>query len=374
MSERTINRDKKLIAIIGPTASGKSDWGVEIAKKCNGEIVSADSRQVYRGFDIGTGKEGAPSAPNESTKITKVQKYKITNKQQFNNLTIEQLRSNIRWIDGVPQWLIDIIEPGTKFTMFDWLAAARKVVEDIFARGKIPIIVGGTGLYTQALIEGFMLGKSEIRNPNVEKYSRGELENKTLKQLQKIFSGLEIRNWKLEIDLNNPHRLIRAIERAQAGEVVAKKKPDFEVLQIAIDLPREVLYRRIDQRVDDWFHEGFVTEVGGLLDRGVDPKWLEKIGLEYRILTQYLIQNVKCKDQNDNSKCKNVIARSEATKQSGNETMGQCSNEFLAMKREMKFAIHAYARRQLTWFRRFPKIIWCKDLKSAEKEIEKFLR
>ncbi|PIZ27750.1 hypothetical protein COY45_00780, partial [Candidatus Berkelbacteria bacterium CG_4_10_14_0_8_um_filter_42_34] len=230
MSERTINRDKKLIAIIGPTASGKSDWGVEIAKKCNGEIVSADSRQVYRGLDIGTGKEGAPSAPNESTKITKVQKYKITNKQQFNNLTIEQLRSNIRWIDGVPQWLIDIIEPGTKFTMFDWLAAARKVVEDIFARGKIPIIVGGTGLYIQALTEGFELEKSKIQNPDV-KYSRKELEKKSLKQLQDIFCKLEIENCK--IDINNPHRLIRAIERAQAGEVVAKKKPDFEVLQIA---------------------------------------------------------------------------------------------------------------------------------------------
>ncbi|PIX29981.1 hypothetical protein COZ63_02080, partial [Candidatus Berkelbacteria bacterium CG_4_8_14_3_um_filter_42_13] len=181
------------------------------------------------------------------------------------------------------------------------------------------------------------LEKSKIQNPDV-KYSRKELEKKSLEQLQSIFAKLKIA--KLKIDLNNPHRLIRAIERAQSGEVVTKKKPDFTVLQIAIDLPREELYSRIDQRVEKWFKQGFVAEVGGLLNRGVDLKWLEKIGLEYRILTKYLLENPKLKIQ--------------------------MSNKFLAMKQEMKFAIHAYARRQLTWFRRFPEIKWCRDLKSAE--------
>jgi len=356
---------RKIICIIGPTASGKTGWGVEIARKFGGlpalpsaspkllhrcrraklmqagEIVSADSRQVYRGLDIGTGKEGSSKS-----------KIQMSNKAQ--NPNVKKLTGNIRWIDNVPQWLIDIVEPETKFTMFDWLGRARKVIEDIFARGKIPVVVGGTGLYVQSLVEGFELTqksklKSQNCNSKIKTFSRKELEKKSLKQLQRIC--LRLKTYDLRLDLSNPHRLIRAIERAQDGEVIAKKKPNFEVLQIAIDLPREILYQRIDQRVEEWFKERFVEEVQGLLDRGVDSKWLEKIGLEYRILGNFVIENsLKIK----NCKIENLP-------------------EFQEMKQRLKFAIHAYARRQLTWFRRFPEVKWCKDLKSAGKEIRKFL-
>lgn len=320
-----MKKERKIICIVGPTASGKTGWGVKIARKFNGEIISADSRQVYKKLDIGTGKD--------------LEEY-----------------------GDIKYHLIDICRPGEHFTMFDWLEKARMVIEDIFARGKTPIIVGGTGLYIQSLIEGFMLGKSEIRNPNVERYKREELEKKSIKELQKIIFKLKIENFKL--DLNNPHRIIRAIEKAQSGEITTKKKPDFEALQIAIDLPRDVLYQRIDQRVEEWFEEGFIKEVRNLLDAGVDPKWLEKIGLEYRILTVCLLSHLEL----------NFKSTKRITDPS-NSADSQVRDErsFEDMKQQMKFAIHAFARRQLTWFRRFPEIVWCSNIKSAEKEIKKFL-
>lgn len=296
---------RRIIATVGPTASGKTSWGVSIAKKWGGEIISADSRQVYRGLNIGTSKD-------------------------------------LKEYGDVKYHLIDIKNPGEEFTLFDWLKLARESIEDVSSRGKIPIVVGGTGLYVQSLIEGFEVQKSKVKSQNckskVKIYSRQELESKTLKQLEKIFMKLKIDG---DVDLDNSYRIIRAIEKHQNGEIVTKRKPDFEVLQIGIDRPREELYSRIDQGVDEWFLEGFIEEIQSLLDTGVDPKWLEKIGLEYRILTEYIVKH---------------------------------QTDFENMKQKMKFAIHAYARRQLTWFRRFPEIIWCKDFQSAEEKIKKFLK
>jgi len=296
-----MKKERKIICIIGPTASGKTGWGVSVARKFNGEIISADSRQVYRGLDIGTGKD------------------------------LEDYRD-------VKYHLIDICEPGVYFTVFDWLERAREVIEDIFTRGKTPIIVGGTGLYVQALIEGFEL-KFESQKSKVKRYRREELESKSLEELQKIIFKLKIVNSKL--DMNNPHRIIRAIEKVQSGEIANKKKPDFQALQIAIDLPRDVLYDRIDQRVEERFEQGMLEEVKSLIASGVDKKWLLGLGLEYRIIGRYVL--------------------------------GESSQSFDKMKQELKYKIHAFARRQLTWFRRFPEIVWCNDLKSAEEEIKNFL-
>ena len=299
-----MKKDRKIICIIGPTASGKTGWGVSVARKFNGEIISADSRQVYRGLDIGTGKD------------------------------LEDYRD-------VKYHLIDICEPGVYFTMFDWLERAREIIEDIFTRGKTPIIVGGTGLYVQALIEGFEL-KVESQKSKVKRYLREDLESKSLVELQKIFHKLIAKSSKLKVvDLKNPHRIIRAIEKVQSGEIANKKKPDFQALQIAIDLPRDVLYERIDRRVEERFEQGMLEEVKSLIASGVDKKWLLGLGLEYRIIGRYVL--------------------------------GESSQSFDKMKQELKYKIHAFARRQLTWFRRFPEIVWCNDLKSAEKEIKNFL-
>lgn len=336
-----LKKIKNLIAIVGPTASGKTGLAVFLAKKLNGEIVSADSRQIYRGLDIGTGKDLA----------------------EYGN---------------VKYHLIDICEPEEKFTMFDWLARARLIIEDMFSRGKLPIIVGGTGLYVQALIEGYQITNNSklitnSHNLKLKTFSREELEEMTLPELQRLAKKIDSAGFK-KIDHINPIRLIRHIERAQSGEQMTKKKPDFEVLQIGVDLPREELYKKIDHRVDSRFNDGMLGEVDGLLQRGVDPEWLIKLGLEYRIITEYLIQKSKCKNQSDNSKLK--ISNKTIEQLNNNSKIlhfAQDDKDFDEMKQRLKFSIHTYARRQLTWFRRFPKIKWVKNKKEALEIAKEFV-
>lgn len=316
---------KKIICVVGPTASGKTGLAVDLAKKFDGEIISADSRQIYRGLDIGTGKDLAEYG-------------------------------DIRY------HLIDICDPEEDFNLFVWLELAQKAAKDILDRGKLPIIAGGTGLYIQAFVEGFILTQNEKRktknhNEKLVNYSRDELENNSLEKLQKILQELD-ENAFGEIDRQNPHRLIRAIERAQEGTKVTKNPPNYEFLQLGISLPRETLYKKIDMRVDSRFREGMLEEVARLLQSGVDPKWLEKLGLEYRIISNFLTGNSKFQILNFK-----IIS---------NEQIMAC-DEFKKMAQELKYKIHAYARRQLTWFRRFPKIVWVEDKEQAEILTEKFL-
>jgi tRNA dimethylallyltransferase len=294
---------RKLIIVVGPTASGKTALGVFLAKKFNGEIISADSRQVYRGLDLGTGKD-------------------------------------LKDYGKIKYHLIDIYNPEDKFTLFDWLKLARKAIKDIYERGKLPIIVGGTGLYVQALVEGFKI-KNTTKATNVKRYSRKYLDSKSTSELQNILEDLA--REKLEkIDKNNPRRLIRAIEIAQEGNEPTKKKPDFEVLQIGITLPREELYKKIDKRVERRFRQGMLEEVRMLIKNGINKKWLLSLGLEYKIIGDYVLLRDKDK------------------------------NSFEKMKQDLKYKIHQYARRQLTWFRRFSKIRWVQSKKEAEKLARKF--
>lgn len=330
---------RKIICIVGPTASGKTSLAVFLAKKLNGEIISADSRQVYKKLDIGTGKEGGAGIKNKELGI------------KAQNSELEQIKQNARYIDKVPQYMIDVAEPEEKFTLFDWLDGAKLIIEDIFSRGKTPIVIGGTGLYVQALVEGFESCQQPAANSQQKKYKRSELDEESLEELQKIYSQFAIRNSNL--DKNNPRRLIRAIELAQEGIIPSKKKPDFEALQIGIGTDREKLYEEIDKRADARFEEGLLREVQQLLISGVSAQWLHDMGLEYRILTNFLIDSRlrgydKKKDGDD--------------KESGNNNNG---DDFEKMKQEMKFAIHHYARRQLTWFGKFPEIKWVNNKQEA---------
>ena len=301
---------KKLICIVGATASGKTGLGVDLAKRFDGEIVSADSRQIYRKLNIGTGKDLA------------------------------------EYVE-VKYHLIDICNPGEGYTMFDWLAQAQSVLADIWSRNKTPIVVGGTGLYVQALIEGFKIEKSETGNPRSESqtanYTREELETKGREELAKILIDLDEEAF-LNIDLNNPARSIRAIEKAQSSEKVTKHKPDFDYLLIGKEVKRDELYCKIDKRVEEWFQEGFYEEVDGLLEEGLSIEWLNKIGLEYRILANFIINNPECKT----------------------------GAEFEEMEQRMQYAIHQYARRQLIWWRRFP-VTWVKNVSLAEQLVNSFL-
>lgn len=305
---------RKIICVVGPTASGKTKLAVDLAKRFSGEIISADSRQIFRGLNIGTGKD--------------LQEY-----------------------DNIAYHLIDIKDPEEEFTLFDFLELARKKIEDIFERGKLPIIVGGTGLYVQALVEGFSMKDisskmQDTNNTQIQKkqYSREYLEKLSKDQLQEALIDLDEEAF-LTIDLANPYRMIRAIEKAQSGEKITKEKPDFEVFQIGINLSRQDLHEKINRRVEEWFKEGFFEEVAGLLKGGVSLEWLNRIGLEYKILANYIFDNHKHSDE--------VV--------------------FEEMKRQMKTAIRQYARRQITWFNRFPEIVWINSASEAEKVAEDYL-
>jgi tRNA dimethylallyltransferase len=331
---------KKVIAIVGPTASGKTSFGVRLAKEFNGEIISADSRQVYRGLDLGTGKD--------------LDEY-----------------------DGVPYHLIDIADPEEKMTLFDYLPLAREAIADVLSRGKLPIIVGGTGLYVQGIVEGFELQVAERQSVGVAEYSRQELDGKTVKELNEILDKIDP-DKNLKVDRKNAHRLIRAIEMAQEGLTPVKIKPDFEVLQIGIDLPRDVLHEKIDKRVDTRFAEGMLEEVEGLIDRGVSTDWLIELGLEYRIMTEYIlsknngqISNIKYqvshKVNNDQIEQPGFRIKSGMTEQGGRP------QTFEEISQDLKFKSHQFARRQMTWFRRFPEINWLSDYDQIKRFVKIFI-
>ena len=285
--------ENKVIFITGPTSSGKTKLAVDVAKKYNGEIISADSRQVYVGMDIGTGKEGVKSL-----------KSKVKSDSR-----IDFIKSRVRFIEGIPQYLIDIIEPGGMpvrsdclgrlarlnqlggYNLAQFLKDAKLILNDIWRRGKLPIVAGGTGLYISALLKGYQLSTVE-RRPG-----RG--------------------NWN------------------------KKNKPKFSSILIARDLPREQLYKKIDQRLRDRLNQGIVGEVEGLIAKGVDPAWLVKIGLEYRFVTMYLNGEIKSQQE---------------------------------LYDKLRYAIHAYARRQLTWIRhQLRGTEWVSSRNEAYNKINQFL-
>ena len=379
------NRNK-LICVVGATASGKTGLGVELAKRLNGEIISADSRQVYRGLDIGTGKEGRPA----ETALISNSKFLISNKNHNTivrnlKLDIRNLKRHCRFINDVPQWLIDICEPEERFTMFDWLELAKIVIDDIWKRGKVPIVVGGTGLYVKALIQGFNIKKPEIgmskserrqkfKNDchsrldlettlvnshfrvNGQSYSREELDSFDLGKLQAVASKLSPDNYKIEtLDKNNPRRLIRFIEKTQKGEVAKKSDPSLDYLLLGLDFPREILYQRIDGRDEARFKEGMLEEVEKLLKKGVSPDWMHSLGLEYRIISEFILS---LKEQSGKSRQISEIFE---------------TREFEEMKQRLKFAIHQYARRQLTWWRRF-EVRWLETTEQAVSASQEFLK
>jgi tRNA dimethylallyltransferase len=238
----------KILVILGQTATGKSDLAVFLAKKLNGEIISADSRQVYKGLDIGSGK------------ITK------------------------REMKGVPHYLLDVISPKKVFSVADFQKQTYKHIDDILKRGKLPIVCGGTGFYIQSIVDGIVL-------PGIEanKKLRADLEKKDLAELQLILKNLDKKRF-AEIDTKNKVRLVRAIEIACAiGKVPKlKKNPKYSALQIGVTWPAEALQKRIHDRLIKRLKIGMVKEVEILRKSGVSWKRLESFGLEYRYLALFL--------------------------------------------------------------------------------------
>ncbi len=284
----------KILVILGPTAVGKSALGVALARRFGGEIISADSRQVYKGLDIGTGK--------------------ITKKE----------------ILGIPHHLLNVANPKRQMSVSEYQKLARGKMEEILSRGKLPIIVGGTGLYIQAIV-------SDISFPEVppNKILRKELEHRAVTELFEMLKGLDPKRAET-IDRHNHRRLIRAIEIATAlGKVPPYRnspRRDIDPLFIGLTLPQSKLQEKITIRLFARIRERMIDEVRKLHQDGLSWKRMEELGLEYRYVSRYL---------------RGLLTKEEM---------------FVRLQSE----IWHYAKRQLTWFRREGRIRW---FKPTEKRV-----
>jgi tRNA dimethylallyltransferase len=286
---------KNVLVIVGPTASGKSDLAVKLAKKFNGEIISADSRQVYKGLNIGTGK--------------------ITKKEML----------------GIPHHLLDVAEPKKSFDASQYKILAERAIENIESKNKLPIIVGGTGFYIDTLIGSISLPEVP---PN--KTLRAKLEMKSAEALFKILQKKDSARAK-NIDPRNKVRIIRALEIIEAlGKVpVLKQKFDNKFVFIGINPTQEVLEKNIKIRLDSRIKKGMINEVKKLHANGLSWKRLHDLGLEYRYIGLFLQEKPYQGDS--------LVKTGDNKKQ---------------LKEVLFKEIRAYSKRQMTWFKRNKNIRW----------------
>lgn len=295
----------RLIAVAGTNSSGKSALGVELARRFDGEVISADSRQVYRRLDLGTGK-----------------------------VTAEEMQ-------GVPHHLLDVVDPGEQFSLAAFQRLAYEAIDDVRARGRLPLLVGGSGLYVRAVVEGYRLVDAE---PDPRR--RAELQSWTDERLLAELDRLDP-TAAAQLDLPNRRRLVRALEIAEAGHVRAdtrRREPRYRTLTLGLTWPAPVLDERIAVRLRARMDAGLVDEVRGLLAEGVDAEFLEALGLEYRFTIRYL--------------------RGEYA---GEEELFEHANR----------AVRRFARRQMSWFRRDADIVWLDGqgdyVEQAAELVERFL-
>ena len=297
---------------MGPTASGKTELAAHLAVIMDGEVISADSRQVYRRMDIGTGKDLAD--------------YSVDGKL-------------------VPYYLIDICEPGTKYNLFQYQQDFLKAYEDITARGRQPILCGGTGLYIESVLKGYALSPVP-QNPTL----RAELEGKSLEELTAILTSLKQQTGTTmhnTTDVDTAQRAIRAIEIEEYNlhtPMPKRQFPQIPYIIIGVNIDREHRREKITRRLKARLDEGMVEEIKGLLDSGIAAEDLTYYGLEYKYVTEYVI--------------------------------GKTSYE--EMFRGLEIAIHQFAKRQMTWFRGMERrgftIHWIDALQPMEEKIGKILQ
>jgi len=294
----------KLIVILGPTASGKTGLSLKLAKKFRGEIVNADSRQIYRGMDIGTGK--------------------VADKE------------------SVRHYLLDVVNLDEEFTLADYKKMAVAAIRDILKRGKVPFLVGGTGLYIQSVVDNLeipaVVPNKKLRAQFEKEIKKSGALAKWYKKLLKFDPGAA-----KVVDSKNPRRIIRALEVCLAtgqpfSKLREKGEPLFDVLQVGIDLPRQKLYEKIDERVEQMVKDGLVSETKKLLKK-YNPNFPSMSGIGYKEIGEYLDEKYS----------------------------------LVEAVQKIKYRTHAYARRQMTWFRRDKRIKWIKNYKEAEKKMGTWL-
>jgi len=292
-----------LISIIGPTACGKTSLAVAVARALGGEILSADSRQVYRGMDIGTGKDISEYGEGAAR---------------------------------VPYHLIDIVDAGEKYNLFEFQRDFLNSYNDVIARGAVPVLCGGSGLYVESVLRGYRL----IPVPeNME--LRERLEKYSLEQLTEMLASYKVLHNTTDVDTKK--RAIRAIEIEEHYARTPQSEREFPLLTsliVGLDVEREVRRERISNRLAARLEEGLVDEVRALLDKGILPEQLIYYGLEYKFVTLYLVGAMSYDD----------------------------------MFKGLETAIHQFAKRQMTWFRgmerRGLKINWIDASLSMEEKVE----
>lgn len=253
------NSDYQLITILGPTASGKTAFAAALAERLDTEIISGDSRQIYRSMDIGTGKDLAD--------------YIVNGKQ-------------------IPYHLIDICEPGYKYNVFEYQHDFFKAFNSIKDKGKLPILCGGTGMYIEAVLKGYKL-LDVPPNPEL----RNSLKGKSLEELETILSSYKTLHNKTDVD--SAQRAIRAIEIEEYYKTQAPDKNEYEPINsliIGVQIDRELRREKISRRLRSRLDEGMVDEVRNILNTGVKPEDLIYYGLEYKFLTQYIIGELSYED------------------------------------------------------------------------------
>ena len=295
--------NSKLITVLGATAVGKTKVAVAVAAELNGEIISGDSRQVYKGMDIGTGKD--------------IDDYVIDNRK-------------------IPYHLIDIVDAGYKYNVFEYQRDFYRAYNDICKRGKQPVLCGGSGMYIEAVINGYELPEVPA-NPDL----RAQLENKTDAELVELLSSLKQLHNKTDYDTRK--RLIRAIEIEffrKENNIEQRKYEKTDTVYFGITVDTETRRKRITERLDYRLNSGMIDEVENLLQNGIDINDLIYYGLEYKYIAFYL-QNILTYDE---------------------------------MRRQLNIAIHQFAKRQMTWFRgmerRGAKINWIDGLLPVDEKVK----
>ncbi|MDE7085775.1 MAG: tRNA (adenosine(37)-N6)-dimethylallyltransferase MiaA [Prevotella sp.] len=297
-----------MLTILGPTASGKTSLAVAVARRLGGEIISADSRQVYRRMDIGTGKDLAE-------------------------------------YEEVPYHLIDIVEPGTKYNLFQYQQDFFDVYNKIVDNGGTPILCGGTGLYIEAVLKGYQLSPVP-QNPEL----RQRLEGKSLAELTEMLRELKSQSGSVmhnKTDVDSAQRAIRAIEIEEYNlrtPVPQRELPPIDSLIIGVKIDREARREKITHRLKARLEEGMIDEVKGLLNEGIPAEDLIYYGLEYKFVTEHLL---------------------------GKTTYDE-------MFQRLEIAIHQFAKRQMTWFRGMERrgftIHWLDALQPMEERVDEIIR
>ena len=301
-----LNSNYDLLVITGPTASGKTSLAVAIAKRMGGEIISADSRQVYRGMNLGTGKD-------------------------YNDYLIDGNR--------LPCHLIDIVDPGYKYNVFEYQRDFIKAYTNLKERKVFPVVCGGSGMYADSIITGYKMFEVQP-----DSGLRNELEKKSMEELKEILSTYK--NLHNTTDIDTKKRVIRAIEIEHFNRNQGKQISEFPKvmpLVIGVQFDRESRRRRITERLKQRLDAGLVDEVKHLIDLGINTETLIYYGLEYKFITLYLT--------------------------------GQLTYD--EMVRNLEIAIHQFAKRQMTWFRgmerRGIKISWLEGNSPIEEKVERVM-